>query len=191
MIRLFALMVTLLMPLGALSQNQSPDSPYAALQDDLLDHFVGKWIVNGTTHRRPTSSTYQVDWVLNHQFLRIGQKSSENAFGANVPYESIMMVGYDATSGTYVLHLMNVRGGRDARGIAFGRRTVNEISFAYYDIAPPRVNGAAPTIANAAPRPGVRFTWEPDSKSWRLVFGSQNAEGEWQTVTDLKATQSK
>jgi hypothetical protein len=103
----------------------------------------------------------------------------------------MLMVGYDATSKNYVLHLLNIRGGRDARGIAFGRRTGNEISFAYYDIAPPGVNSAAPTIADTAPRPGVRFTWEPDVKTWHLVFGSHNAKGDWQTVTDLRATPAK
>jgi hypothetical protein len=76
MIRLCALMFTLLIPSIAFPQNQSPDS-YAVLKDDLLDHLVGKWNVAGTTHNTPTAQTLEVDWVLNHQFLRIYQKSSE------------------------------------------------------------------------------------------------------------------
>jgi hypothetical protein len=53
MIRSCALMSTLLIPSIAFPQNQSP-SPYAVLQDDLLDHLVGKLNVGGTTHiRRP------------------------------------------------------------------------------------------------------------------------------------------
>src|SRR5688572_31540269 len=98
MIRLCALIFTLLVPSIALTQNQPPDSPYAALQDDLLDHFVGKWNVGGSTHETPTTQTFEVDWVLNHQFLRIYQKSSENARGGSVPFEAILMVGYDPTS---------------------------------------------------------------------------------------------
>jgi hypothetical protein len=43
----------------------------------------------------------------------------------------------------------------------------------------------------AASRPGVRFTWDPDARTWHIVFGSQNAKGEWRTVTDLRATQAK
>ena len=191
MIRLCAMLFTLLVPSISFPQSQSPDSPYAALQDDLLDHFVGKWNVGGSTHDTPSSGTLEVDWVLNHQFLRIYQKSSENAFGGSVPYEAILMLGYDATSKNYVLHAMNIRGGRGARGISFGRRTGNEISFTYHDIAPPGVNSTAPTIAETPSRPGVRFTWAPDAKTWHLVFGSHNAKGEWQTVTDLRATQPK
>ena len=191
MIRVCALLFALLGPTIAFPQNPSPDSPYASLQDDLLEHFVGKWNVGGTTHNRPTASTFEVDWVLNHQFLRIYQKSSEDAFGASVPYEAMLMVGYDTASKNYVLHVMNIRGGRDARGVAFGRRTRNEISFSYHDIVPPGVNSAAPTIAESASRPGVRFTWEPDAKTWHLVFGSHNAKGDWQTVTDLRATLAK
>jgi hypothetical protein len=191
MIRLCAAIVTLLIPSIAFPQTQSPDRQSAGLQDDLLDHLVGKWNVVGTTHNMPTAQTLEVDWVLNHQFLRIYEKSSENARGASVPYEAILMVGYDATSKHYVLHLMNIRGGQGARGVAFGRRTGNEIAFAYYDVAPPGVSGAAPTIADTPPRPGVRFTWEPGAKSWHLVFGSHDAKGDWQTVTDLRATPAK
>jgi hypothetical protein len=191
MIRLCALMFTLLSSSIAFAQNQSADNPYAALQDDLLDHLVGKWDVSGTSHNTATSQTLEVDWVLNHQFIRIYQKSSENARGGSVPYEAMLMVGYDATSKNYVLHLMNIRGGRDARGIAFGRRTGNEISFAYFDMAPSGLNSAAPTIVDTALRPGIRFTWEPDSKTWHIVFGRHDAKGDWQTVTDLSATQAK
>jgi hypothetical protein len=67
MIRLCALMFTLLIPSIAFPQSQFPD-PYAVLQDDLLDHLVGKWNVAGTTHNTPTAQTLEVDWVLNHQF---------------------------------------------------------------------------------------------------------------------------
>jgi hypothetical protein len=201
MIRLCALMLSLMIPSMMIPSMmipsivfppiQSVDRRSAGLQDDLLDHLVGKWKVGGTTHNTPTSQTLEVEWVLNHQFLRIYQKSSENEFGGNVPYEAMLMVGYDATSKNYVLHLMNMRGGQFARGVAFGRRTGNEISFAYYDIVPPGVSTAAPTVAEAASRPGVRFTWEPDAKTWHLVFGSRNAKGDWETVTDLRATPAK
>jgi dipeptidyl aminopeptidase/acylaminoacyl peptidase len=187
MIRLCALMFTLVIPSVAYPQVRSLDGQSASLQDDLLDLLVGKWDVRGTTHNTPTTQTLEVDWVLNHQFLRIYQKSSENVFGGSVPYEAILMVGYDPTSKNYVLHLMNIRGGGFARGIAVGRRTGNEISFVYYDIVPPGVNSAAPTLATEDSRPGVRFTWEPDSKSWHLVFGTQTAKGGWQTVTDVRA----
>lgn len=189
MIRVCALLFTLLIPSIAFPQNQSPD-PYAALQDDLLDRLVGKWNVTGTTHGTPTTQTLEVDWVLNHQFLRIYQKSSENARGGSVPFEAMLMVGYDATSKNYVLHPMNIRGGQDA-GVGFGRRTGNEISFAYYNITPPGVNSTVATIADVPRRPGVRFTWEPDAKTWHLVFGSHDAKGDWQTVTDLRATPAK
>jgi hypothetical protein len=56
MIRVCALICTLLIPAIAFPQNQSPD-PYAALQDDLLDRLVGKWNVAGTTHNTPTAQT--------------------------------------------------------------------------------------------------------------------------------------
>jgi hypothetical protein len=184
-------MFTLALPSVAFPQNLSSDRQSAGLQDDLLDHLVGKWNVRGTTHNTPTAQTLEVDWVLNHQFLRIYQKTSESEFGGSVPYEAMLMVGYDATSKNYILHLMNMRGGQFARGVAFGRRTGNEISFAYYDIVPPAANNAAPTVADAASRPGVRFTWEPDAKTWHIVFGSQDSKGDWQTVTDVRATPAK
>ena len=43
------------------------------LEDDFLDRLVGRWVVTGTSHDLAVPQTAQVDWVLNHQFVRINQ----------------------------------------------------------------------------------------------------------------------
>ncbi len=149
-----------------------PQSP-PIFQDDLLDHLVGKWDATGTVHDRPSRQTFEVDWVLNHQFLRIHEKSVENIAGRNVPFEAMLFIGYDKTSKRYVLHSMSVFGGGRPGELAYGQRSGNEIKFDE-EFAGRRGHG--------------RFIWQPESKTWHYVTGVENANGELQTAVDLKLT---
>ena len=145
-------------------------------QDDLLDHLVGKWDATGTVHDRPSGQTFEAEWVLNHQFLRIHEKSVENVTGTNVPFEALLFIGYDKTSKRYVYHTMNVFGGGRLGDLADGQRRGNEIKFE----------------ANFEGRQGyARFIWQPESKTWHYVNGVQNAKGEWGVTVDLKLTPAK
>lgn len=145
-------------------------------QDDLLDPLVGKWDATGTVHGRPSRQTFEAEWVLNHQFLRIHEKSVENVAGTNVPFEALLFIGYDKTSKRYVLHSMNVFGGGRAGEFVYGQRSGNEIKFE----------------ANFAGRQGyARFIWQPESKTWHYVNGVENAKGESGVTVDLKLMPAK
>lgn len=145
-------------------------------QDDLLDHLVGKWDATGTVHGRPSTQTFEADWVLNHQFLHIHEKSVENVTGTNVPFEALLVIGYDKTSKRYVSHFMNVFGGGRLGEFVYGQRSDNEIKFE----------------ANFEGRQGyVRCIWQPESKTWHYVNGVENAKGEWGVTVDLKLTPAK
>ena len=60
--------------------------------------------------------------MLNHQFLRIHQKSVENVAGTNVPFEALLFVGYDKTNKRYVPHSMSMFGGGRTGEFAYGQR---------------------------------------------------------------------
>ena len=145
------------------------------LEDDFLDRLVGSWVTTGTTHNLPMPQTIQVDWVLNHQFVRIDQKSTGNRPGWNIPYEASHFIGYDRMEKRYVLFALDVHGAAGPR-VAYGSRQGNEIRF---------------EAAAGQQTVGMRLTWRPESGTWRTVWGSQPAGGEWQTVTDLVMSRAK
>ena len=72
--------------------------------------------------------TIRVDWVLNHQFVRIDEKMTENRPGWNIPYEALHFIGYDTAQKRYVLHVMNVAGA-SGPPVAYGERQGDEIKF--------------------------------------------------------------
>lgn len=145
------------------------------LEDDFLDLVVGKWVVSGTTHGLSVPQTLQADWMLNHQYVRIDQKTNENRPGWGIPFEAVHFIGYDRTQKRYVLHSLNVMGS-SAPAVIYGERQGNAIKFE----------------ASAGQRMvGLRMTWRPESGTWHFVWGFQPDGGQWQAVTDLVLARSK
>lgn len=144
--------------------------------DDLLDHFVGRWEMTGTVHGRPSKQTFQVDWVLNHQFLRIREKSEESIAGTNLPFEALLFIGYDKTGKRYVLHSMSVFGAGRPGEFVYGQRTGNELKF---------------TESREGKVGHSRFIWQPESATWRYITGIQNAAGELMTTVNLESAPAK
>jgi hypothetical protein len=97
------LFVCLLLITPAFAQAPAPAS------DELMDHLAGAWKMEGTVMRQDAHHDVQAEWVLNHQFLRIQEKTSAQAPSAERPYEATWYLGYDPTSELYVLHLLDIR----------------------------------------------------------------------------------
>ncbi len=51
-------------------------------------------------HDRSTQNSVQVEWVLNHQFLRIQMKD----LSTPAAYEAMVFIGFDNASERYVAH---------------------------------------------------------------------------------------
>jgi hypothetical protein len=145
------------------------------LQDDFLDGLVGRWTVTGTSHDLAMPQTVLVDWVLNHQFVRIDQKTTANRPGWSIPYEALLFIGYDPARKRYVLHVLNVMGA-GGPPVAYGERQANEIKF--------EASTGELTV-------DMRLIWRPESGTWRCVWGSQPVGGPWQSVTDLALTREE
>jgi hypothetical protein len=131
------------------------------LQDDLLDHLVGKWDMRATVHGRPSKETFEADWVLNHQFVRIYEKSEEGFAGTNIPFEALHFIGYDKFGKRYVFHFMDVDGGSPNGAFMYGQRSGNEIKFEVL------IEGRLPGH--------IQFIWQPESRTWHYAAGPGNA----------------
>src|SRR5262245_20096624 len=94
---------------GHIAHAQEPlDGPTRIFKDELLENLVGEWKLSRQIRGRAVENTVKVDWVLNHQFLRIHMKDVQNP----PSYEAMVFVGYDNTSDHYVVHWIDIFGGR-------------------------------------------------------------------------------
>ena len=160
-------------PISAFTQDL--DGPAHVFKDSLLDNMVGTWNLTGKVMGRNADHLVEADWVLNHQFLRIHEKDA-TATGTAVPYEVFIMLGYDNTSDRYVVHWIDIYGGRFSETLGYGTRAGDEIRFVFeYPDGPFHTN----------------FRWLADSHQWTWKMESKNKEGQWREFSDFTLSSAK
>ena len=145
----------------------------AKWQDNLADHLTGIWNVAGQVLGHEAHHEVNAEWVLNHQFLRIHEKTSPTAPPNENRYEAIWFLGYDAVSERYVLHLIDIFGGRFSETLGYGARNGNEILFVFeYPDGPFHTT----------------LRWSPENTTWQWLLEQKDKSGKWTTFADLKFT---
>ncbi|HEX6181070.1 MAG TPA: hypothetical protein VFZ47_07460 [Chitinophagaceae bacterium] len=147
--------------------------------DDLLDHMVGKWGVSATVYGHKFTLNREVEWVMNHQYVRIYEKSREIIPWLKVAFERTIFIGYNHRSKRYLVYELTVHGGDgpiEPEGFSYGVRTGNELKVV--------LKGPEIVIHQT-------FTWEPSSESWHFQ-GRRLIEGkEQEPHVDQKAVRVK
>jgi hypothetical protein len=141
--------------------------------DDLVDHMAGTWKLQGPVMGHPGHHDVEAEWVLDHQFLRIHEKTSADAPSDEHRYEATWFLGYDPVSERYVLHLLDVFGGRFSETLGYGTRAGNAIHFVFeYPDGPFHTT----------------FQWSPETSRWEWLMEQKDKEGKWAQFADLKLT---
>lgn len=133
------------------------------LRDSLLDLLVGHWQVSRVMGGAASNSTIDVSWVLNHQFVQFHYVPDR---GSKQPYEAIGYIGYDNMSERYVVHWLDIFGGRVSETMGFGSRLANGMRFVFEYPDGPFTN---------------TFTFDPATRGWNLLLRQKNPRGEWAT----------
>jgi hypothetical protein len=123
----------------------------------------------------PAHHVVEAEWVLNHRFLHIHEITDSAAPGAETRYEATWFLGYDPLSERYVLHLLDVFGGRFSETLGYGVREGNEIRFVFE-----YPDGPFHTI----------YRWSPEEDTWRWAMEQKDKDGKWTQFADLKLTRS-
>lgn len=144
--------------------------------DDLVDHMAGAWKVTGPMLGQTAHHDFQADWVLNHQFLRIYEKTSANAPADEHPYEATWFLGYDTISDRYVLHLFDQFGGRFTETLGYGTRDGNAIRFLFEYPDGPFHN---------------TMRWSPEKNTWQWLMERKDKNGKWIIFGDLTLARPK
>jgi hypothetical protein len=156
-------------PVGAHAQTSAP------WPDDLVDHMTGAWKLQGKVMGRDAHHEVRAEWVLNHQFLRIHEKTEADAPNSEHRYEASWFLGYDPVSERYVLHLLDVFGGRFSEALGYGTRDGNSIRFVFeYPDGPFHTT----------------YRWSAQDHSWEWVMEQKDKAGKWTTFADLKLTRA-
>jgi hypothetical protein len=155
--------------LGAVSIASAQTPP--DWHDELVEHMAGEWKLTGQVMGRDGHHDVQAEWVLNHQFLRIHEKTTADAPTAEHRYEATWFLGYDPISGRYVLHLMDVFGARFSETLGYGTRDGNAIRFVFeYPDGPFHTT----------------FRWFSEKDSWGWLMEQKDKDGHWSYFADLK-----
>lgn len=104
-----------------------------SFQDPLLDHLIGKWVLQGTIAGKETTHDINFEWVLGHQYVRFHEVSREKDAKGKPEYEAIVFIGWDQPSNRYAcLWLDNTGGGGlSAQAIGHATRSGDEIAFLF------------------------------------------------------------
>jgi hypothetical protein len=142
-------------------------------RDPLVDRMAGTWKLEGQVVGREAHHEVHADWVLNHQFLRIQEKTSASAPNIERPYEAFWFLDYDPISERYVLHLMDVFGARYSETLGYGTREGNQIRFVFeYSDGPFHTT----------------YQWNPEKDTWQWLMEQKDKNGKWVPFADLKLT---
>ena len=167
----------LLLALAATSQTKPEplDGVNRPFHDNLLDHLQGRWKIAGVIVGQKREMDLTAEWVLNHQFLFLVEKDAATGAGKQ-GYEAHIYIGYDNASDRYVIHWIDIFGGRFSETLGYGTRAGNSIKFVFEYPDGPFHN---------------TFTWNLGEQSWHFFLEQKSSDGKWKTFADQTATKVK
>lgn len=101
-----------------LSLSAVADEP--SFQDELLDRFVGTWVLRGTMAGGEVTHDIVAGWTLGHQYMKFDEVSRETDDAGKPLYEATVIIGWDQASGRYVCQWLDSTGGGGLVNDAFG-----------------------------------------------------------------------
>src|ERR1700752_5136820 len=74
--------------LAALAVVASAQRP-APWHDDLVEHVVGTWKLEGTVMGKPAHHIVNAEWMMNHQFVQIREQTAPDAPDNESRYDAL------------------------------------------------------------------------------------------------------
>jgi len=147
----------------------------ATFQDPLLDHFVGKWVLQGTIDGKATTHDIVAEWVLGHEYVRLHEVSREKDAKSQAAYEAIVFIGWDQPSSQYACLWLDTTGGGGLTGQAIGhaKRDGDKIAFLF--------KGADGSLFHTT------FAYSQSTDTWQWLMDGE-AGGKLQPFARVKLT---
>lgn len=134
-----------------------PDAPTP--RDELLTHLAGNWSMLRSIRGKTYTCTADATWVLGDRWVRLDlHPAAEPLPPGRLPYEALVMIGYDANAHEYIAHWHDTFGA--ANGPAGrGKRTGDTVEFCFDD-------GGESLIWNT-------YTYDRATDTWKSVIQNQ------------------
>jgi hypothetical protein len=133
------------------------DGAQRIFRDAFIDKLVGDWRLRRRIGEREVENTVSAGWVLNHQFLRMHMKDV-----ADPPaYEALVYIGYQHAEQRYVVHWLDVYGGKFS-AIGYGKRVGDTIPFVFQYEDGPFYN---------------TFSWDARLETWTFTMENAGKDG--------------
>jgi len=98
----------------------------------LTAHRFRDWVLAGTITGESTTHDVKVEWVLNHQWVRIHETSREKTPSGEPQYEASVYIGWHGERKEYVVHWIDVFGGAFA-DVGYAKREGDSLPFVFQD----------------------------------------------------------
>jgi hypothetical protein len=150
------ILATILAALTATAQQAPLNSP-------LLDHLAGKWVLQGTVGKQPTTHDFDAEWVLQHHYLRFREVSRDKNNKGEPQYEATVFIGWNEKPPQYACVWLDVYGGLavESIGIATPKENEkdkgNELAFVFHD------EHGETTFTNT-------FIYDPKTNTWENLL---------------------
>lgn len=144
-------------------------------RDPLLEHMVGRWVLQGTIDGKETKHDIVAEWVLGHEYLKFHEVSREKNSRGDSEYEAIVLVGVGQKSQGYAcLWLDTTSGiGLSNNGIAQGKREGDQIKFLFL--------GSSGSIFHTT------FVYDQRTDTWQWIMDGEEG-GKLQPFARVKLT---
>ncbi len=103
----------------------------APVDSPLLDHLAGRWVMEGTMAGRPTKHDLDVEWVLDHHYLRIHEVSQEKKSNGQPQYEAMVFIAWNDEPKHYSCAWLDVYGSFSVGSIGIAPPSDNELAFVF------------------------------------------------------------
>ncbi len=120
------IVATMLSALSVMAQQPPVTSP-------LLDHLSGKWLLQGTVGKQPTTHDFNAEWVLQHHYLRFREVSREKSDTGEPQYEATVFIGWNEKTKQYACVWLDVYGGLTTESIGVATSKENQLAFVFTD----------------------------------------------------------
>jgi SAM-dependent methyltransferase len=116
----------------------------------LLERMVGAWVLVGEMGSTPLRQHVGARWALGGRYVEM-RCTQQDAPGGAVPYEAVYHIGFEPSSGTMVMHLLDSTGVVAERSVGRGIPEADAVTFTFPYLGGPFTN---------------RFTYDSRRDSW-------------------------
>lgn len=146
-------------------------------QDPLLDHMIGKWVLQGTIAGRNTTHDIVSEWVLGHQYMRIQEVSREKDARNQPAYEATIFIGWEQQSSEYRCLWLDNTGPWDftSQAIGHAKRGGDAITFRFGSSDGSSIN--------------TTFSFDKNADTWQWSIDNEMG-GKIQTFARVRLTRT-